>query len=39
LPDASSDTVARTLSTCAIPDQRAAVGEVARVLHPGGRLL
>jgi ubiquinone/menaquinone biosynthesis C-methylase UbiE len=39
LPDASFDTVVCTLSLCAIPDQRRAVAEMARVLRPGGRLL
>jgi ubiquinone/menaquinone biosynthesis C-methylase UbiE len=39
LPDASFDTVVCTLSLCAIPDQRQAVAEMARVLRPGGRLL
>jgi len=38
-PDASFDTVVCTLSLCAIPDQRQAVAEMARVLRPGGRLL
>ncbi|MFD2765411.1 class I SAM-dependent methyltransferase [Micromonospora eburnea] len=37
--DASFDTVLCTLSLCAIPDHRAAVTEMARVLRPGGRLL
>ncbi|MFJ8579948.1 class I SAM-dependent methyltransferase [Micromonospora sp. NPDC093277] len=37
--DASFDTVVCTLSLCAIPDHRAAVTEMARVLRPGGRLL
>jgi ubiquinone/menaquinone biosynthesis C-methylase UbiE len=37
--DASFDTVVCTLSLCAIPDDRAAVGEMRRVLRPGGRLL
>jgi ubiquinone/menaquinone biosynthesis C-methylase UbiE len=39
LPDASFDTVVCTLSLCAIPDQRRAVAEMARVLRPGGHLL
>jgi ubiquinone/menaquinone biosynthesis C-methylase UbiE len=38
-PDASFDTVVCTLSLCAIPDHRAAIGEMHRVLRPGGRLL
>jgi ubiquinone/menaquinone biosynthesis C-methylase UbiE len=37
--DASFDTVVCTLSLCAIPDDRAAIGEMRRVLRPGGRLL
>jgi ubiquinone/menaquinone biosynthesis C-methylase UbiE len=37
--DASFDTVVCTLSLCAIPDDRAAIGEMWRVLRPGGRLL
>jgi ubiquinone/menaquinone biosynthesis C-methylase UbiE len=39
LPDASFDTVVCALSLCAIPDERRAVAEMARVLRPGGRLL
>jgi ubiquinone/menaquinone biosynthesis C-methylase UbiE len=38
-PDASFDTVVCTLSLCAIPDDRAAIAEMRRVLRPGGRLL
>ncbi|PRX99051.1 class I SAM-dependent methyltransferase [Allonocardiopsis opalescens] len=37
--DASFDTVLCTLALCAIPDQAAAIGEMYRVLRPGGRLL
>jgi ubiquinone/menaquinone biosynthesis C-methylase UbiE len=37
--DASFDSVACTLSLCTIPDDRAAVAEIKRVLRPGGRLL
>lgn len=37
--DASFDSVVCTLSLCAIPDERAAVREMWRVLRPGGRLL
>jgi ubiquinone/menaquinone biosynthesis C-methylase UbiE len=37
--DASFDTVVCTLSLCAIPDERAALGEMWRVLRPGGLLL
>jgi ubiquinone/menaquinone biosynthesis C-methylase UbiE len=33
------DTVVCTLSLCAIPDPRAAIDEMKRVLRPGGRLL
>jgi ubiquinone/menaquinone biosynthesis C-methylase UbiE len=38
-PDATFDTVVATLALCSIPDDRAAVAEMARVLRPGGRLL
>ena len=38
-PDASFDTMVCTFSLCAIPDDRAAVAEMARVLRPGGLLL
>jgi ubiquinone/menaquinone biosynthesis C-methylase UbiE len=37
--DESFDTVTCTLSLCTIPDDRAAVAEMWRVLRPGGRLL
>ena len=37
--DASFDTVVCTLSLCTIPDPAAAIGEMKRVLVPGGRLL
>jgi SAM-dependent methyltransferase len=37
--DASYDTVVATLLLCSVPDEGAAVGELARVLRPGGRLL
>ncbi|WP_290055506.1 class I SAM-dependent methyltransferase [Amycolatopsis solani] len=37
--DASFDTVVCTFGLCAIPDPAAAVGEMARVLRPGGRLI
>jgi ubiquinone/menaquinone biosynthesis C-methylase UbiE len=37
--DASFDTVVCALSLCTIPDQAAAIGEMRRVLVPGGRLL
>jgi ubiquinone/menaquinone biosynthesis C-methylase UbiE len=33
------DTVVCTFSLCAIPDDRKAVAEMARVLRPGGLLL
>ena len=38
-PDDSFDTVVCTLSLCTIPDDRAAVAEVSRVLRAGGRFL
>ncbi len=37
--DATFDTVVCALSLCAIPDPAAAIGEMKRVLTPGGRLL
>jgi len=37
--DESFDTVVCTYSLCTIPDDRRAVGEAARVLRPGGRLV
>jgi ubiquinone/menaquinone biosynthesis C-methylase UbiE len=37
--DASFDTVVCTFSLCAIPDDRKAVAEMARVLRPGGLLV
>jgi ubiquinone/menaquinone biosynthesis C-methylase UbiE len=37
--DATFDTVVCTLAMCAVPDERAAIGEMHRVLRPGGRLL
>ena len=37
--DRSFDTVVSTLSLCTIPDDRAAVAEVRRVVRPGGRFL
>lgn len=36
-PDASFDSVLCTFALCTIPDDRAAVEEVYRVLRPGGR--
>ena len=38
-PDGSFDTVVSTLVLCTVPNQEAALGEVRRVLRPGGRLL
>lgn len=38
-PDASFDTVVSTFSLCGIPDDRVAVGEMWRVLRPGGLLV
>jgi ubiquinone/menaquinone biosynthesis C-methylase UbiE len=37
--DASVDTVVCTYVLCTVPDQPAALREIARVLRPGGRLL
>lgn len=37
--DGSFDTVVCTFGLCAIPDHEAAVGEMVRVLRPGGRLI
>lgn len=39
LDDASFDTAVCALSLCSIPDPAAAIGEMKRVLVPGGRLL
>lgn len=39
LPDDAYDTVVCTFSLCAIPDHRAALGEMVRVLRPGGLLV
>jgi ubiquinone/menaquinone biosynthesis C-methylase UbiE len=38
-PDSSFDTVALTLVLCTVPDPRAALAEIARVLAPGGQFL
>jgi ubiquinone/menaquinone biosynthesis C-methylase UbiE len=38
-PDASFDTVVCTLGLCSIPDDRAAIAEMYRVLRPGGQAL
>lgn len=38
-PHASFDTVVCTLSLCGVPDDRAAIAEMHRVLRPGGKLL
>ena len=38
LPDASVDTVVSSWTMCTIPDLAGALGEVRRVLRPGGRL-
>lgn len=38
-PDASFDTVVCTLGLCGVPDERAAIAEMHRVLKPGRKLL
>jgi len=38
-PDASFDTVVCTLGLCGVPDERAAIAEMHRVLRAGGPLL
>jgi ubiquinone/menaquinone biosynthesis C-methylase UbiE len=38
-PDATFDTAVVTLVLCSVPDQHAALSEIARVLKPHGRLL
>jgi ubiquinone/menaquinone biosynthesis C-methylase UbiE len=37
--DDTFDTVVATLAMCAVPDERAGIAEIRRVLRPGGRLL
>jgi ubiquinone/menaquinone biosynthesis C-methylase UbiE len=39
LADASVDTVVSTLVLCTVPDPVGTLGEIARVLRPGGQLL
>lgn len=39
LPDASADCVLSTYTLCTIPEVGAALGEVRRVLRPGGKLI
>ncbi|MBI4730242.1 MAG: class I SAM-dependent methyltransferase [Acidobacteria bacterium] len=39
LADGSADTVLMTYTLCTLPDVRRALGEIARVLKPGGELL
>lgn len=38
-PDDHFDTAVATLVLCTVPDQRASLTEIARVLRPGGKLL
>jgi ubiquinone/menaquinone biosynthesis C-methylase UbiE len=38
-PDDTFDTAVATLVLCTVPDPTAAIGELSRVLKPGGRLL
>ena len=38
-PNGSFDTVVSTLVLCTVPNQGSALGEIRRVLRPGGRLL
>ena len=38
-PEASFDTAVATFVLCSVPDQAAALAEIARVVRPGGRLL
>jgi ubiquinone/menaquinone biosynthesis C-methylase UbiE len=38
-PDASFETAVVTFALCSVPDEQAALGEITRVLAPGGRLL
>jgi ubiquinone/menaquinone biosynthesis C-methylase UbiE len=38
-PDATFDTAVVTLVLCSVPDQQAALREIARVVKPNGRLL
>src|SRR5271166_2295151 len=38
-PDASFQTAVVTFALCSVPDEQAALSQIARVLTPGGRLL
>ncbi len=38
LPDASMDAALSTFTLCTVPDEKATLGEIARILRPGGRI-
>ena len=39
VPDGSIDAVVSTMVLCSVPDQRAALAEIRRILRPGGRFV